>query len=227
MVIASVVIVFFLIFAFCKMPSFNQEEQVAPFFQIVGHLLKRARFIEGVFAQLFYAGAQIMCWAFIIHYGMEQVGLSLSEAQNYNIIKMAIFLTSRFICTFLMRYLRPSIILLIFALGGFGCTLGAIHVEGQSGLISLVMVSACMSLMFPTIYGIALKGLKLEEAKLGSAFLIMSIVGGAVLTKLQGGLITNCRVHTSFWLPASCFVMIALYGLHCFLAHDKSDNNKA
>jgi FHS family L-fucose permease-like MFS transporter len=55
----------------------------------------------------------------------------------------------------------------------------------------------------------------------------MSIVGGAVLTKLQGGLITNCRVHTSFWLPASCFVMIALYGLHCFLAHDKSDNNKA
>jgi FHS family L-fucose permease-like MFS transporter len=84
-----------------------------------------------------------------------------------------------------------------------------------------------MSQMFPTIYGIALKGLKLEEAKLGSAFLIMSIVGGAVLTKLQGGLITNCRVHTSFWLPASCFVMIALYGLHCFLAHDKSDNNKA
>lgn len=226
MVIASVVIVFFLIFAFCKMPSFKQEEQEAPFFQIVGHLLKRARFIEGVFAQLFYVGAQIMCWTFIIHYGMEQVGLSLSEAQNYNIIAMAIFLTSRFICTFLMRYLRPSIMLLIFALGGFGCTLGAIYLEGQSGLISLVMVSACMSLMFPTIYGIALKGLKLEEAKLGSAFLIMSIVGGAVLTKLQGGLITDYGVRTSFWLPAGCFVMIALYGLRCFLAHDKSYNNE-
>ena len=227
MVIASVVIVFFLIFAFCKMPSFKQEEQEAPFFQIVSHLLKRARFIEGVFAQLFYVGAQIMCWTFIIHYGMEQVGLSLSEAQNYNIIAMAIFLTSRFICTFLMRYLRPSIMLLIFALGGFGCTLGAIYLEGQSGLISLVMVSACMSLMFPTIYGIALKGLKLEEAKLGSAFLIMSIVGGAVLTKLQGGLITDYGVRTSFWLPAGCFVMIALYGLRCFLTHDKSYNNEA
>jgi len=227
MVIASVVIVFFLIFAFCKMPSFKQEEQEAPFFQIVSHLLKRARFIEGVFAQLFYVGAQIMCWTFIIHYGMEQVGLSLSEAQNYNIIAMAIFLTSRFICTFLMRYLRPSIMLLIFALGGFGCTLGAIYLEGQSGLISLVMVSACMSLMFPTIYGIALKGLKLEEAKLGSAFLIMSIVGGAVLTKLQGGLITDYGVRTSFWLPAGCFVMIALYGLRCFLTHDKSYNKEA
>ena len=227
MVIASVVIVFFLIFAFCKMPSFKQEEQEAPLFQIVGHLLKRARFIEGVFAQLFYVGAQIMCWTFIIHYGMEQVGLSLSEAQNYNIIAMAIFLTSRFICTFLMRYLRPSIMLLIFALGGFCCTLGAIYLEGQSGLISLVMVSACMSLMFPTIYGIALKGLKLEEAKLGSAFLIMSIVGGAVLTKLQGGLITDYGVRTSFWLPAGCFVMIALYGLRCFLTHDKSYNNEA
>ncbi len=79
-----------------------------------------------------------------------------------------------------------------------------------------------MSLMFPTIYGIALNGLKLEEAKLGSAFLIMSIVGGAVLTKLQGGMITDYGVRTSFWLPAACFIMIALYGLRCYLAHDKS-----
>ena len=71
-------------------------------------------------------------------------------------------------------------------------------------------------LMFPTIYGIALNGLKIEEAKLGSAFLIMSIVGGAVLTKLQGGMITDYGVRFSFWLPAGCFIMIALYGLRCF-----------
>ena len=80
-----------------------------------------------------------------------------------------------------------------------------------------------MSLMFPTIYGIALNGLKIEEAKLGSAFLIMSIVGGAVLTKLQGGFITDYGVRTSFWLPAICFVMIALYGLRCYTSHDKQE----
>lgn len=227
MVIAVVVSTFFFIFAFTKMPTFKQEEKDAPFLDITIRLFSRARFVEGVFAQLFYVGAQIMCWTFIIHYGMEQVGLSLSEAQGYNIVAMVIFLSSRFICTFLMRYLRPSIMLLMFAIGGFGFTLGAIYLPGESGLISLVMISACMSLMFPTIYGIALNGLKLEEAKLGSAFLIMSIVGGAVLTKLQGGMITDYGVRTSFWLPAACFIMIALYGLRCYLTHDKSFSDAA
>lgn len=221
MVIAAVVSTFFLIFAFSRMPTFKNEEKDPPFFQIARHLLSRARFVEGVLAQLFYVGAQIMCWTFIIHYGMEQVGLSLSQAQGYNIIAMVIFVSSRFICTFLMQFIRPSVMLLTFAIGGFCFTVGAIYLPGQTGLWSLVMISACMSLMFPTIYGIALKGLKIEEAKLGSAFLIMSIVGGAVLTKLQGGLITDYGVRTSFWLPAGCFVLIALYGLRCMLAHDK------
>ncbi|WOO40605.1 sugar MFS transporter [Rubellicoccus peritrichatus] len=223
MVIAAVVFTFFMIFAFTKMPSFKHEDGTkdGPFFDILGHLLKRARFIEGVFAQLFYVGAQIMCWTFVIHYGMTEVGLSLSEAQGYNIIAMIIFVSGRFICTFLMRFIRPSVMLFAFSLGGMAFTIGAIYLPGQTGLWSLVAISGCMSLMFPTIYGIALKGLKIEEAKLGSAFLIMSIVGGAVLTKLQGGLITDYGVRSSFWLPVGCFVLIAAYGLRCMLSHDK------
>ncbi|MDZ8117349.1 sugar MFS transporter [Pontiella agarivorans] len=224
MVIAGIVFIFLCIFAVSKMPAFRKKDQEkdAPFWEIFSVLCHRARFVEGVLAQLFYVGAQIMCWTFIIHYGMEQVGLSLSEAQGYNIIAMIIFVSSRFICTFLMRYIRPSAMLLTFAIGGFCFTAGAIYLPGMTGLWSLVMISACMSLMFPTIYGIALNGLKIEEAKLGSAFLIMSIVGGAVLTKLQGAVITDFGVRTSFWLPAGCFVLIALYGLRCILAHDKS-----
>ncbi|MEC7487337.1 MAG: MFS transporter [Verrucomicrobiota bacterium] len=224
MVIATVVAIFLLLFAYNKLPNFKSETKDPPFMEIVKRLKRRARFVEGVLAQLFYVGAQIMCWTFIIHYGMEQVGLSLSEAQNYNIIAMIIFLSSRFICTALMQFIRPSLMLLIFSIAGFGCTVGAIYLPGQQGLISLVMISACMSLMFPTIYGIALNGLKIEEAKLGSAFLIMSIVGGAVLTKLQGGLITDYGVRYSFWLPAGCFIMIALYGLRCLFIHDKNLN---
>ncbi len=224
MVIAAIVFCFFGIFAVSKMPAFKKDgdEKDAPFWEIFGVLCRRARFVEGVLAQLFYVGAQIMCWTFIIHYGMEQVGLSLSEAQGYNIIAMIIFVSSRFICTFLMRYIKPSAMLFAFALAGFCFTVGAIFLPGKTGLWSLVMISACMSLMFPTIYGIALNGLRIEEAKLGSAFLIMSIVGGAVLTKLQGAVITDFGVRTSFWLPAGCFVLIALYGLRCLLAHDKS-----
>jgi FHS family L-fucose permease-like MFS transporter len=164
-VIAGVVGVFFIIFALTRMPTFKEEDD-APFFEIFGRLVKRARFVEGVLAQGFYVGAQIMCWTFIIHYGMDQVGLSLSEAQNYNIVAMVIFISSRFICTFLLRFFRPSLMLLAFAFGGFFFTLGAIYLPGQTGLISLVLISACMSLMFPTIYGIALNGLKIEPKKM-------------------------------------------------------------
>ena len=108
-----------------------------------------------------------------------------------------------------------------FATGGVLFTIGAIYLPGKTGLISLVLISSCLSLMFPTIYGIALDGMKEEEAKLGSAYLIMAIVGGAFLTKLQGGLIDDYGVRTSFWLPVGCFVVVAFYGLLTYLKFEK------
>ena len=127
---------------------------------------------------------------------------------------MILFLSSRWVCTYLLRYYSPGAMLSCFAIGGVLFTIGAIYLPGKIGLISLVLVSGCLSLMFPTIYGIALNGMKEEEAKLGSAYLIMAIVGGAFLTKLQGGMIDDYDVRTSFWLPAGCFVIVALYGFY-------------
>ncbi|MBK1879709.1 MFS transporter [Pelagicoccus mobilis] len=226
MVIAAVVFFFLFLFAVTKLPLFKREEKDAPFLTVTAHLLKKAHFREGVLAQGFYVGAQIMCWTFIIHYGMEQVGLDLATAQKWNIAAMIIFLCSRFICTFLLRYVSPGKLLFIFAAGGLACTVGAIYLPGTTGLTCLVAVSGCMSLMFPTIYGIALRDLKEEEAKLGSAYLIMAIVGGAVLTKLQGGLITDYGVRASFWLPAACFVLIAIFAFRTFAIHEKKfDHN--
>ncbi|MCO8120977.1 MFS transporter [Stieleria sp. TO1_6] len=223
--IAIVVGVFLLIYLVSKMPNLHDEgKKDAPFGEIVGRLIRKPRFREGILAQLVYVGAQIMCWTFIIHYGMTEVGLSLGQAQSYNIVAMGIFLCSRFICTYLLRFISAGKMLCCFAIGGFFCTVGAIYLQGMAGLWSLVMISACMSLMFPTIYGIALRGLKIEEAKLGSAFLIMSIVGGAVLTKLQGVMITAYDVRTSFWLPAACFLLLALFGFRTFTVHEKDPN---
>lgn len=242
MVVASVVIGFLVIFFLCKMPTFKQEGKDAPFMEITSRIFSRPRFREGVLAQLFYVGAQIMCWTFIVHYGMEQVGITLGQAQAWNIIAMFIFLSSRWICTFLLRYISPGKMLFLFALGAIAFTIGAINLKGDNfslalpsflhkligpelvgntGLLSLVMISSCMSLMFPTIYGIALNGMSAEESKLGSAFLIMSIVGGALLTKFQGGLIDSYGIRESFWLPAICYVFIALYGLRAFLVFEK------
>ncbi|MBC2605457.1 MFS transporter [Pelagicoccus albus] len=221
MVIASVVFIFLILFSFSKMPLFRREEKDAPFFVVTGHLLRKPHFREGVLAQGFYVGAQIMCWTFIIHYGMEQVGLDLATAQKWNIAAMIIFLCSRFICTFLLRFVSPGKLLFLFSSGGFAFTVGAIFLPGYIGLSCLVLISGCMSLMFPTIYGIALKDLREEEAKLGSAYLIMSIVGGAVLTKLQGGLIENFGVRTSFWLPAACFILIGIFAYRTYGHHEK------
>ncbi|QEG20697.1 sugar MFS transporter [Mariniblastus fucicola] len=215
-VVAGVVLAFLGIFAFSKMPVFKSEQADAPFLEITARIFAQPRFFGGVIAQLFYVGAQIMCWTFVVHYGMEYVGLTLAEAQSYNIVAMVIFLLSRWICTFLLRIFSPGRMLCGFAIGGIVFTLGAIYLPGYTGLMSLVMISACMSLMFPTIYGIALNGMEEEEAKLGSAYLIMSIVGGAVLTKLQGGMIDDYGVRFSFWLPLACFVVIAIYGFLTF-----------
>ena len=102
---------------------------------------------------------------------------------------MGIFLTSRFICTFILKYMAPGLLLGLLAIGGGLLTAGAIFLQGMTGLYCLIGVSACMSLMFPTIYGIALNGLTPNDAKLGSAGLIFAIVGGAFMPRYQGALI--------------------------------------
>ena len=216
LVIAIIVILFFLLFAFSKMPTFKNTEKEAPFLEITLRIFRRGHFAGGVVAQAFYVGAQIMCWTYIIHYGMEEVGLSLAVAQNWNIASMILFLSSRFVCTWLLRIINPGKLLMIFALGGLGFVCGAILMPGYPGLICLVCVSGCMSLMFPSIFGLALDGMEEEEAKLGSAFLIMAIVGGAVGAKIQGNLITSQGVPVSFTLVAICFMVIAGYGYLSF-----------
>jgi FHS family L-fucose permease-like MFS transporter len=134
---------------------------------------------------------------------------------------MVIFVTSRFICTFLLKYVSPGRLLMALAIGGGSLTVGTIVVQGMVGLYCLVGISACMSLMFPTIYGIALRGLG-DDAKLGAAGLIMAILGGSVMPPVQGAIIdletvslgsfSFAAVRVSFVLPLICFVVVALYG---------------
>lgn len=219
--IAAVVFVLFLVFLFSKLPqalSHNKPLTMTELGHTFARLFSNKRYLEGVIAQAFYVGAQIMCWTFIIHYGMTVVGLTASEAQSYNIVAMVIFLASRFICTFLLSYFRPSLLLMALALGGIALTLGTVFLDGMLGLYSLIGISACMSLMFPTIYGIALKDTG-DDASLASAGLVMAIVGGALMPPLQGAMIDGSpligaipSVKTSFLLPAICFLVIAIYG---------------
>jgi MFS transporter, FHS family, L-fucose permease len=230
-VLGLVVIAMFIIFAVYKMPSFKNREKSLGFKESISTLFNNKIYVEGVIAQIFYVAAQIMCWTFIIHYA-KNIGIPYAQAQLYNMVAMSIFIVSRFISTFLMKYLSPAKMLMIFAIGGGITSLGTIFIVGHAGLICLVATSAFMSLMFPTIYGIALKGMG-DEAKIGAAGLVMAIVGGALMPPLQGRILdiggkgfsdvtilSVPEVNFSFILPLICFIVIAIYGYRAFKIHD-------
>jgi FHS family L-fucose permease-like MFS transporter len=231
-IIGIVILVFLVIIAFAKMPKPGQDHSIH-FMVSIRNLLKRKRYTDGVIAQFFYVGAQILCWTFIIQYG-ESIGLSKAESQTYNIIAMVFFVTSRFIATAIMKYVSAGKLLMLFGIGGIACTAGAIVLPGMIGLYSLIGISAFMSLMFPTIYGIALEGVG-EDAKFGAAGLIMAILGGSVLPPLQalifdigGPGYTDIsvaginEVKLSFIIPLICLVVVARYGYRTLQVYSKN-----
>jgi FHS family L-fucose permease-like MFS transporter len=226
--IAVVVGILFLVFLFAKLPRTMTHDHPLTWQELkdtFSRLIRNGRYREGVVAQAFYVGAQIMVWTFVIHYGMTVIGLTAAQAQGYNIIAMTIFLSSRFICTFLLGFIRPGQLLMILATGGILTSLGAVFLPGWAGFYCLLAISACMSLMFPTIYGIALKGMG-DDASLASAGLVMAIVGGALMPPMQGAMIDAGSiignipsVKTSFLLPLVCFVVVATYGFRSQRVH--------
>ncbi len=183
----------------------------------VERLWKNKVYREGVFAQVFYVAAQIMVWTFIIQYA-DNLGIDKATAQNYNIIAMCLFLCGRFLSTWLMKYVDGRRLLTVFGILAAFCSLGAILIVGKAGLYCLIGISFFMSLMFPTIYGTALEKVSLDDASLGAAFLVMAIVGGALMPPLQGMIIdcgTICghpAVNVSYILPLICFIVVAIYG---------------
>jgi len=212
-----VVLVMFVVIALVKVPTANGQQPTTTQ-GTLSRLWHNKVYREGVLAQVFYVAAQIMVWTFIIHYA-DNLGISKATAQNYNIAAMCLFLTGRFLSTFLMIYIDGRKLLTIFGIGAALCSLGAIMIVGISGLYFLVGISLFMSLMFPTIYGTALEKVSLDDASLGAAFLVMAIVGGALMPPLQG-MIIDCgtiagypAVNVSYALPLLCFVIVAIYGL--------------
>ncbi len=223
LMLGFVVIVIMIIIALVKMPARQNADHSLKPGSTFKRLINNPKYREGVIAQVFYVAAQIMCWTFIIQYA-ENLGLSKASAQNYNIVAMIIFLSSRFISTMLMKYMNSRVLLTIFAIGGMATTFGTIFIQGMGGLYCLVATSAFMSLMFPTIYGIALEGLK-DDATLGAAGLVMAIVGGALMPPLQGAIIDMGfvagmpAVNFSFILPLFSFIVIAIYGYRTVKIH--------
>ena len=218
-----VVIILGLVIAFANMPENNTTNGKLDFWPSMKRLFGQPKFVEGVIAQMFYVGAQIMVWTYIYQYA-ESIGIDNAYAVNYAYAALILFLVGRWICTFLFRYFPPARLLFYFSILAGLFTLGAIFIQGIYGLYSLVGISFAMSLMFPTIYGIALEGLG-EDGKYGAAFLVMAIVGGAIMPTVQGVILDIGgtgyndtlilgvpEVNFSFVLPLVCFLVVGIFG---------------
>ncbi|MFY0607576.1 MAG: L-fucose:H+ symporter permease [Cyclobacteriaceae bacterium] len=227
--IGVVVLVILVIIAMLRIPVVNEQQGIS-FKESMSRIFARKYFFPGVLAQMFYVGAQIMCWTAIFQYVqyINDTGVAGREltATYWNMIAMSIFLAGRFLGTALLSKITPATLLSTFAALAVLCCLGAILLPGMVGLVSLVSISVFMSVMFPTIYGIALKDMG-EEAKVGSAFLVMAIVGGAIFPPLQGLIIDVGgsglddtlilgvpEVKFSFIMPMICISAVGLYGLY-------------
>ena len=225
LIIGLVIVAMLILIRVVRMPKIGDGNHDVHFLDTLSRIFSLKYYRDGVIAQFFYVGAQIMCWTFIIQYGTrvfmaegmdEQSAEVLS--QQFNIYAMIFFICSRFIATWLMRWLTPARLLTIFGILAMVFTLGVIGFQNRLGLYCLVCISGCMSLMFPTIYGIALDGLG-DDAKFGAAGLIMAILGGSVLPPLQAMIIDQGTVfggfpatNASFVLPLICFIVVTIYG---------------
>lgn len=221
------IVLWILIAANKKMPSAAEHDSKTHFSITVKQLLSTPNYVFAVIAQFFYVGAQITVWTYTLHYITGQLDIGNSQAMNYHMGAIISFAISRWVFAALMLRFKPSSLLLIAAVIGAGLCCSVIFVGGIVGVYSLVAVSACMSLMFPTIFGLGSRGLG-EATKLGASGLIMAILGGALITTFQGGLIDTflggaesegaalgAAAAKSYIVPVVCFVVIAAYAFYC------------
>ena len=228
--------VVFVIFLVSKMPQSKADAAMPKIGETFAALGKNSKYTSGVLAQILYVGGQIMCWTYIYQYA-EGIGMNSVTAGYYQMAAFVLFTIGRAIGTYLLRFISSGKLLMYFAVLAMFFALGTIFIQSIVGLYCLVAISFFMSLMFPTIYGIALGDLSEEQSKVGSAGLVMAIVGGALMPKLQGIIIDAggngvadtsimgvSEVNFSFILPLLCFAFIAWYGFIVFKKHESTSS---
>lgn len=210
---ACVLVFIWLAIAFTKTPNFCKQKKISKhveFSATFKRLFKNTHYRFGVIAQFFNVAAQTCVWTFTIQYVME--ALDTNEVTGGSILQysMITFLVSRFVMTWLMGFIRPAKLLMATSIIAMLLCFYMVKMPNISGVWALVSISACLSLMFPTIYAISLHGLG-DDAKLGAAGLVMAILGGAIVPVFQAVFIDTYSVAFSYVVPAGCFIIVAAY----------------
>jgi len=209
-IVSFILILTWLAIAFSKMPKIHDSSQIhfGPSFK---RLFANKNYVFGVVAQFFYVGAQIGVWSFTIRYVMQELHINEDGASSYYIAALIVFTISRFAGTALMSVMSPGRVLKLLSLIAILATLTVITTGGMVGVVAQISISACMSVMFPTIYGNALQTVGEEDLKLGGSGLIMAILGGALMTPIQGLISDNFGIQAAFSIPLICFGVVWLF----------------
>jgi MFS transporter, FHS family, L-fucose permease len=209
--IAAVLVTIWLLIAFRRMPVPVEQESDLPTGGVAGRLWANRHYRYGVAAQFFNVAAQVCAWTFTILYAQDVVGVSPEASGWYLQASLVLFLVARFAMVYLLGIFRPAALLLIMAVFGVACCLVAMFSLNMLGLVAVVAISASLSLMFPTIYGVALRGLG-DDAKFGAAGLVMAILGGALLPPVQGAVMDMAGgAAIGFVVPGICLAFVAWY----------------
>ena len=214
--IATALVIIWLLIAFRRLPLPPQEATPKGGSGRFGRLWGNKLYRYGVAAQFFNVAAQTCTWTYTIIYAQDVMGTSPEAAGWWLQGSLLLFLVARFVMVFVLGIVRPAVLLLIMALFGVGCCLTSILVLNIIGLIAVVCISAALSLMFPTIYGMALKGLG-DDAKFGSAGLVMAILGGALIPMVQARVMDVAGSAVGFIVPAVCLALVAAYAAYDML----------
>jgi len=209
--VAFLLLVIWLVIKFADMPKVKEGHEIH-LFASFSHLFKMPNYRFGVIAQFFYVGAQIGVWSFTIRYVMQELGMNESEAANVYLTSLMVFTVARFLFTGLLNRFGAAQLMIASSLIAVVCTATVVLTGGMIGVVALVLISGCMSLMFPTIFGMALIGTG-EHQKIAGSGLIMAILGGAVLTAIQGQVSDSFgSINVSYIVPLACFLVVAYYG---------------
>ena len=222
MTLGFVLIVIMLVMLFVKMPEGRDDGEYDSLKSTFKRLMRNRPYVFGVVAQFFYVGAQIGVWSFTIRLVMKELGILEAEGATIYLISIICFSAARFLFTWLMKYYRPAKLLLIASAADIVLALLVVLLGGTGWpcVIALIAISFFMSLMFPTIYGLALggvedpeKGGRAGDAKIGASGLIMAILGGAVLTPVQGLVSDAFGINVAYLVPMLCFVVVFAYAM--------------
>ena len=180
-------------------------------------LFSNKQYLGGVIAQFFYVGAQICVWSFTIRLVMKELDMVEAQAATLYLISIIGFCASRFVYTWLMKFVEPVKLLVAGSILSALSALAVVLTGGWLCVAALVLISIFMSLMFPTIYGIALGSVSAgehpDDTKIGASGLIMAILGGALLTPIQGIVSDAAGINISYLVPVGCFLVVLAFAV--------------